>query len=73
MNITETTSKEIYDTLSAVYQIVESEEIEIDGIPYSVWTGDVSPEEERMLSRIRKAIRGAMSEVDYYRRAEGWE
>jgi hypothetical protein len=72
MTLTETTSKEIYDILSAVYQIVE-EEIEIDGIPYSVWTGDVTPEEERILSRLRKALRGAMSEVDHYRLTQSWE
>jgi hypothetical protein len=71
-NITKTTSKEIYDTLSAVYQIV-GEEIEIDGIPESVWMGDVAPEEERMLRRVRKALRDAMYEVEYYRRDQGWE
>lgn len=71
-NITKTTSKEIYNTLSTVYQIV-GEEIKIDGIPESVWMGDVTPEEERMLRRVRKALRDAMYEVEYYRRDQGWE
>jgi hypothetical protein len=64
-NITETTSKEIYDTLSAVYQILESEEVEI-------WGGS-SAEEGHMLRQVLKALKKAMSEVDYYRLTQSWE
>jgi hypothetical protein len=64
-NITKTTSKEIYDTLSAVYQMLESEEVEI-------WGGS-SAEEERMLRQVLKALKKAMSEVDYYRLTQSWE
>jgi hypothetical protein len=64
-NITKTTSKEIYDTLSAVYQMLKSEEVEI-------WGGS-SAEEERMLCQVLKALKRAMAEVDYYRLTQNWE
>jgi hypothetical protein len=64
MNITETTSKEIYDTLSAVYQIVEGEEVEI-------WGGS-SAEEERMLRQVLKALEKARAEISYFRATQNW-
>ena len=60
MTLTETTSKEIYDILSAYAKAVE-EDI------------DFLPEEERILSRIQSALRRAMYEVDHYRRDQYWE
>ena len=60
INITKTTSQEIYETLSAYAKAVE-EDI------------DFLPEEERMLRRMHSALRRAMSEVEDYRRDQCWE
>ena len=60
INITKTTSQEIYDTLNAIYEVVGQEIY-------------VLPEEERMLRRIHSALRRAMSEVEDYRRDQCWE
>lgn len=60
INITKTTSQEIYETLSAYAKAVE-EDI------------DFLPEEERILRRIHSALGRAMYEVDRYRRDQYWE
>ena len=59
------TSKEIYDTINAVFQIFNSEDIQC-------W-GNNSAESERFVRRVHKALEEAKSEVDYFRLTQSWE